>query len=65
MTKNESNSFLCWFCEKNLTDHRYIIKDGFAVCLTCFEEKYANHCFQCHEIISIDMQARKNRKDCR
>ncbi|CAF1296940.1 unnamed protein product [Adineta steineri] len=56
MTENISNSFLCWYCEKNLTDNRYVIRDGFAVCLSCFEEKYSNYCFKCKEIIGIETQ---------
>jgi formylmethanofuran dehydrogenase subunit E len=58
MTKNLSESFLCWYCEKNLTDNRYVIKDGFAVCLSCFEEKYSNHCFKCNQIIGIETQVK-------
>lgn len=60
MIKNLSNSFICWYCEKNLTDNRYVIKDGFAVCLSCFEEKYSNLCFKCNQIIGIETQVRLN-----
>ncbi|CAF3962542.1 unnamed protein product [Rotaria magnacalcarata] len=51
-----SDSFVCWYCEKNLLDNRYVIQDNFAICLNCFEEKYSNHCFQCNEIIGIEME---------
>jgi hypothetical protein len=56
MIKQSSNSFVCWYCEKNLSDNRYVIQDNFAICLNCFEEKYSNHCFQCNEIIGIEME---------
>ncbi|CAF1149446.1 unnamed protein product [Rotaria sp. Silwood1] len=56
MIKHNSDSFVCWFCEKNLLNNRYVIKDNFAICLFCFEEKYSNHCFQCNQIIGIEMQ---------
>lgn len=50
--------FQCWYCEKNLKNIRYVIKDNFAICLNCFEEKYSNYCFQCNRIIGIEMQVR-------
>ncbi|CAF0877894.1 unnamed protein product [Rotaria sordida] len=56
MIKHSSDSFVCWYCEKNLLNNRYVIKDNFAICLFCFEEKYSNRCFQCNQIIGIEMQ---------
>ncbi len=58
MSKYILDSFQCWYCEKNLINNRYIIKDGFAICLLCFEEKYSNYCFKCNQIITIEMQVR-------
>ncbi len=58
MTKDISNSFQCWYCEKSLVDHRYVIQENFAVCLNCFEEKFSNHCCQCKQIIGIEIQVR-------
>lgn len=56
MIKQISDSFQCWYCEKNLINNRYVIKNNFAICLNCFDEKYSNYCFQCNEIISIETQ---------
>jgi hypothetical protein len=58
MTKDLSNSFQCWFCEKSLVDNRYVIQENFAICLSCFEEKYSHRCCQCHELIRIEMHVR-------
>ena len=53
------SAFLCWFCEKNLTDHRYVIQGHFAVCLQCYDEKYSQICANCHEEIGIEIQVRR------
>jgi len=58
MNKSISDSFQCWYCEKSLINNRYVIKDGFAVCLYCFEDKYSYYCYKCNEIIGIEMQVR-------
>ena len=55
MTKD---SFQCWFCEKNLLNNRYVIQENFAICLSCFEEKYSPHCVQCNQIIGIETLVR-------
>ena len=54
------SSFLCWFCETNLSDRRYTIRDGFAVCLNCYEDKYGAVCRECQQRILIEMQVRNS-----
>ncbi|XP_063718357.1 four and a half LIM domains protein 2-like [Symsagittifera roscoffensis] len=55
-SNNQNQDFCCWKCDKSLYGCRFVNKDAHPYCVKCYNEEFANTCFACKEIISVDQK---------
>lgn len=50
--------FSCYYCDRNLSGSRYILKDEHPYCIKCYEDRFANTCEECGRKVGTESKVR-------